>query len=615
LSVAERAGRASPPKRVGKERAKIRVALREVFVNLAKYGRVRRLYGEDHQSARRFMELFGQGLLTQAEELGFMQLELSPNGMTLEGDEILNHGNFGVELAESLFAEGVRALVIERGVSREEAERFGLIACMDWTRRAALDDDLATMVWRAELEHIHLEVADRFSSVSDGDGEGLGGDGGRGGGGDGGGTGDSSALQALKALSEELAAGDDAAPKTDGLVRMRQEEANLLTRLRRELVEVADPGTEELVDDAEALPDDPRLLNELKAEVNRINLGQDLDAEELGNLCLELLWAERRAEQVEEIGRALATQAIGLLMAADPVGAAALVRRSLALLDGDVLPEFTAREALRRGLAELVQDKSRESFAYALNQLAEPGRAKGPLFTLLSPLEPQHRPQLEQLCAALDDAELAQVAADVNLGLMDYDEKAVLNAVEKAEGARAVGPLLALSRLKAPQAIGACMARVRDPEPRVREAALRALRPHQSPGIKQAVLDSLGDAAPRVRQEALRYLAIYRDPTQLNVMEAHLLSPELARVEEPELRGWLLAFAMVGRGQAVPLLRKLILKELSLAGDHPNLDGLLITALKRTQSDGGKRVLTEALRARPELEAVSQALGQQSKEG
>lgn len=611
MSVAERAGRVAPPKRVGKERAKIRVALREVFVNLAKYGRVRRLYGEDHQSARRFMELFSQGLVAQAEELGFMQLELSPSGMTLEGDDILNHGNFGVEIAESLYAEGVRALVIERGVTAEEAQRFGLIACMDWSRRAAVDDDLATMVWRAELEHVHLEVADRFSSVNDGDGEGLGGDGGRGGGGDGGGTGDSSALQALKALAEELAAGGDAPPTTEGLVRMRQEEANLLTRLRRELVEVADGGAEELLED-EALPEDPRLLRELKAEVERINQGQDLDAEDLGNLCLELLWAERRPEQVEALGQALAAQAIGLLMGADPVGAAALVRRSLALLDGDVLPEFTAREALRRGLAELVSDARRESFAYALNQLAEPGRAKGPLFTLLSPLEPQHRPQLERLCAALDDAELAQVAADVNLGLMDYDEKAVLAAVEKAEGVRAVGPLLALSRLKAPQAIGACMARVRDPEPRVREAALRALRPHQSPGIKQAVLDSLGDAAPRVRQEALRYLAIYRDPTQLSVMETHLLSAEFARVEEAELRAWLLAFAMVGRGQAVPLLRKLIMKEVSLAGDHPNLDALLITALKRTQSDGGKRVLTEALRARPELEAV---MAQMSKEG
>lgn len=606
MSVAERAGRASPPKRVGKERAKIRVALREVFVNLAKYGRVRRLYGEDHQSARRFMELFSQALVTQAEELGFMQLELSPGGMALEGDEILNHGTFGVELAESLYAEGGRALVVERGVDVEEAQRFGLIACMDWSRRAAVDDDLATMVWRAELEHIHLEVADRFSSVNDGDGEGLGGDGGRGGGGDGGANGDSSALQALKALAEELAAGDSATPATDGLVRMRQEEANLLTRLRQELVEVADPGTEELLDD-DALPDDPRLLAEQRAEVERVNLGQDLDAEDLGNLCLELLWAERRAEAVEQLGRALASQVVGLVMAADPVGAAALVRRSLALLDGDVLPEFTAREPLRRGLAELVNDKSREAFAYALNQLAEPGRAKGPLFTLLSPLEPQHRPQLEQLCAALDDAELAQVAADVILGLMDYDEKAVLTAVEKAEGARAVGPLLALSRLKAPQAIGACMARVRDPEPRVREAALRALRPHQSPGIKQAVLDSLGDAAPRVRQEALRYLAIYRDPTQLGVMETHLLSAEFARVEEAELRAWLLAFAMVGRGQAVPLLRKLILKEVSLAGDHPNLDSLLITALKRTQSDGGKRVLTEAMRARPELEALAQS--------
>ena len=129
------------------------------------------------------------------------------------------------------------------------------------------------------------------------------------------------------------------------------------------------------------------------------------------------------------------------------------------------------------------------------------------------------------------------------------------------------------------------------------------------------MLDSLADAAPRVRQEALRYLAIYRDPTQLPTMEAHLLSAELGRVEEPELRAWLLAFAMVGRGQAVPLLRKLILKEVTLAGDHPNLDGLLITALKRTQSDGGKRVLTEAIRARPELEAISQSVSQQSKEG
>lgn len=580
-----------------------RARVQEMFRALGRYARNARLFSPEHPSCQRFLATFTENLLALCAQRDFLYLELGPRSLILDGEEVLAAGAQGAELVEGLHGEGARTLTFEKGVDAAETLRFAALMCHDWSRRSAYEEDLITATWRAEFEHIHIEIADRFALAEEGVASGGLGEAERaaGHGVSTVGPGDSLQLRDLRVLLEELERGP---PAAEALVRMRQEELALFVQLREEIdPELAEPEVEDLWEA------DPTARAELRRQVEAIDHGADVPVEEFGALVAELALLEPSPEALRGLAEALVEQVIGLVAGAELGSAAALVRRTLLLLDEDLALEVPGRAALREGLAELFGDRHRLVVAGSLTRSAESPQARSCLFTLLAVLDERHPDRFAKLAALVEDIELDQVIADALLLAVGQEEPAVVAALEAGTGTTAIAPLLALGRLRSPALIAPAMSRLKDPEARVREAALRALRGQQSPAVKQAALDALNDLDRRVRTEALRYLAVYRDPAHLPAMEARLLSPAFSSADEAETRAWLLSYALVGRGQAVTLLRRVALGEVSLAGRHPALDEQVITALARTGSEAGRKVLAELPRRRPELsELVRDAL-------
>lgn len=585
----------APRDRSAAERpAKARV--QEVFRALSRYVRNARMFSPEHPSCLRFIDTVEQNLLALTEQRGFLYLELGPRALTLDGEEVLAAGAPGMELLEGMYAEGARTFTFEKGLSGPEVRRFAALASTDWSRRSAYEEDLITATWRAELEHIHIEIADRFALAEEGAtssgagadferaaGQGVGK----------GGAGDSLQLRDLNLLLDELRHG---APSVDELVRMRQEELALFVQLREELDQrPAEAEVEDLVGaDAQA-------RSELNRQVQDVNHGADVPVEDIGLLVAELAALEPTEPALRALGEALVEQVLGLLAGGELSSAASLVRRTLLLLDEDLGAPIPGREALRAALAELFGDRHRLVVAGSLTRGAEIPNAKESLFTLLTVLDARQLDAFTRLAALVESVELDQVIADSLLLAVEREEAAVVALLGAAEGTTAIAPLLALSRLRSPQLIAPATARLHDPEARVREAALRALRGQQTPSVKQAALAALADSDRRVRMEALRYLAVYRDLAHLPDLERRMGAPAFASADEAELRAWLLSYALIGRGQSVGFLRRVALREQQLPGQHPTLDALVITALGRTDSEAGRKALAELPRRRPEL--------------
>ena len=77
-------------------------------------------------------------------------------------DEIIYHNREKDEsLALFFFKDGIRELSFLNGITRHEIREFLEIISMDFEKEA-LDDDIVTLLWEKELEHVKYIVDDAF---------------------------------------------------------------------------------------------------------------------------------------------------------------------------------------------------------------------------------------------------------------------------------------------------------------------------------------------------------------------------------------------------------------------------------------------------------------------
>ena len=145
--------------------------VREVFLNLVKHGRTSRLYGAGHRHARRFLDAYTQALLSFLEEFEVLQVEVTPDDFLWQGQPVLSKATNAQQMTYGLYAEGARGLSIERGTETRETVKLADLLSRDWLRRTEFDDDLIAACWRADFEHVHVDVADRFTEEQDDGGD------------------------------------------------------------------------------------------------------------------------------------------------------------------------------------------------------------------------------------------------------------------------------------------------------------------------------------------------------------------------------------------------------------------------------------------------------------
>jgi hypothetical protein len=576
--------------------------VRDVFLNLVKHGRTSRLYGAGHHHARRFLDAYTECLLAYLNEFEVLHVEIAPDDFLWQGQPVLSKGTNAEQMTYGLYAEGARGIAIERGADNRELVKLADLMSRDWLHRTEFDDDLISTAWRADFAHVHIDVADRFTEDA-----GDGGDAaqredlalGRSAGADlkrl---TGDSVLVPQIQGLLREL---ESDALRHDAIVVMKQDEAEVFLQLRDELEDAAkSAATEE--GQSELLQLDAGAKAALEQEVRQIEEEKDVGIDDVANVIFEIVRLEKDASKRQQFGRDLAMQVVAAVERGELRMASEMTHRALCLSWADLFPNHDASPFLE-GLSEIVNEASIARIVPALHRQGEAKLEHGPLFTLLSSMPASAVPGLLRLGETVKTVVLRQIVADALVVVLEMDMDALVDLLSQVRGEASAVPLLALGRLDAIKALDICIARVQDPEPTAREAALRSLRNHQSKRIKEVMVAALKDDASPVRIEALRYMAVYRDSSQQGVLEALLREGVLGSVSEREARAWTQAYAHIGRLQAVPMLHAIAMGEID--GSHQiSVQTQALKALIATGAPEGRRAVDEVARRHPELRNV-----------
>ncbi|MEE2750017.1 MAG: HEAT repeat domain-containing protein, partial [Myxococcota bacterium] len=271
-------------------------------------------------------------------------------------------------------------------------------------------------------------------------------------------------------------------------------------------------------------------------------------------------------------------------------------------------------KALQKGYAEIIGADSLRRLGQSLSQAVLDRDGTGAVFTLLFLLPSDAVGDLVALGAVSPNGLVRQAISDVVLLRLGRDEQSLMTLLVTATPEEAVVPLLAIGRLDIPQSIERCIELASAPQKETREAALRALRRQQSPRIQSTMLKRLEDPESDVRMEALRYLSVYRDRDMLPNIEVRMRSKLLETCSEEERRSWFLAYGIIGRLEAIPLLRGVLIGQQQLAGPERSVNDSAVRALVVIGTDESRAALEFAVRKRPEIKDFVQHVAQERRE-
>ena len=557
--------------------------VREIFQALIKHGRTSRLYGVAHQHTVGFLQSFVDGLESFLKHEDMLFVEIEPDQIIFQGKQVLAASSHGELLIYGLYSEGARAIGVDREAPRAELEGLAHLLSQDWSQRSDLEDDLVAATWRREFEHVHIDVADRFSEEDEfGDaviredvmlGQGPGGRDSRHA------RGDSVLIPEIQGILAELESNASQQEGTQSVVRLKQDEAQLYLSLQDDLKNTMGMASHHSEEEAELLVVEPSAQAELTRELKALQEGRDLSTDKVGLLFFEVIRQEPREGQVVFLTRHIARHCSSMCASQNVELAANLVRRFLLLCDSNVFPDFPFPGSIRRGFASFIQGSNRTRLLESLPNCCVSQEHRAALFTLLSLLSREQLPELVRFGADLRQTEIRQVIADVVIEMVERDEEALLTLLVTGHEEEAIIPLMALGRLESPAVIEESLRRMGSPSADLREACMRAFRGQNLPRIRQEVLRCLKDDESSIRIEALRYLAVYRQRMDLPLLESTLRSPGFAAYSEEEIKAWVMCYGLVGRNDAIKLLRMILEDKEKLAASADVLKPLCIQAL------------------------------------
>ena len=572
--------------------------VRDIFQSLVKHGRTAQLYGTAHHHTRSFLDLFIDGVTRFLASHEVLLVAVEPEQLLFEGHPVLSVDGHGENLIYGLYSEGARAIGIERGASLEEITGLAELLGCDWTGRNELEDDLISAAWRREFEHVHIDIADRFSDEdemgdsttredlmmgrsSGTDREHL--------------RGDSVLVPEIQGLLAELEAGAAAAEFS---VKLKQDEAAMFLALRDE-IDIDDHG--DWGGDVELIHSDPREAAALKREVELLEKGEDLPPALFADLIFEVVRQSPSEPTVQLLGRQLVRHLTMMVSSGELHVAAAVARRLAALCDRDLFPEFKYRESLQSHLGRLVLESNRARFATSLDRVCRTRLDRAALFSVLSLIPRNRIPELVRFGSELTSPAVRQVVADVVLRLTGRDQESLMTLLVTGDEEEAAIPLLALGRLADPASSKECLRRVGDEREAVRESALKALRHDRSEPVRAAMRVALSDDEMSVRIEALRYRSVYRDRVDLPLIERHIRSEGFGKLQSDEVKAWMMAYGHIGKIDAVSTLRSVLLGQLTLQGNQRWIQELAIRSLVAINSKESLGALDLVARKEPEL--------------
>lgn len=125
-----------------------------------------RQFGIRHKTSRSFIDDTVKRLASFTEGYGELALSMIGSDVLFEGDSIYSDQELRTSYPFLLFRDGVQRVIFERGVEGDEVVALctilrdqGLLGTM-----VALEDDLVTMLWDADLKHVRYVVSESFKN-------------------------------------------------------------------------------------------------------------------------------------------------------------------------------------------------------------------------------------------------------------------------------------------------------------------------------------------------------------------------------------------------------------------------------------------------------------------
>jgi len=138
-----------------------------LLVSLEKTYRTLRLYTGDNEICRQREDELEAQVTAHLDAWGELEVEVNERSLRV-GDEVAyDAGDRTDSLPFLLFRDGVRALALLPGVDRDELHRF-VEAIVLASRVASDDDDLITLLWERDLQHIRCVAVDELGHQHEG---------------------------------------------------------------------------------------------------------------------------------------------------------------------------------------------------------------------------------------------------------------------------------------------------------------------------------------------------------------------------------------------------------------------------------------------------------------
>ncbi|HET9464032.1 MAG TPA: HEAT repeat domain-containing protein, partial [Gemmatimonadales bacterium] len=474
-------------------------------------------------------------------------LNVSETELIWEEQVIYRQINKGDSIAWTLFKDGMRALTIEKGAEEEELAR--LLEIINKARFLTPDagDDLLTLLWALEFEHIKYRFVDFFS---EGGGELPGPSG------PAGGTG--TAEERKSAVAEEVAS------KTKGMFDLDEIDSTLYFLDEQEIT---------------------YLTGELEAEYKRDVRGSAL------NVLFDLMETQPEGGVRDEVLGVLEQLFPNLLTSRDFRSAAAVLRESKLLKDRAAnlrleqvhrLDGFVSRLSEPAIIGQLLQSLDEAS------GLGLDSDAAG----VLHELRPSALEQLVSWLPNLSSEPLRQMLESVADKLASSNTAEVQRLLRMRESPALPGVVAMCGRLQLHHAVPAFTEVIGYPDPAVRLAAVQTLSQLGTPGALTLLERALDDEDRSVRIAAVRAVGGRGYKGALRRIEAVVLGKTTKGMDLTEKMAFFEAYgAIAGANGLKPLSTILLQRGLLKMKEPPETRACAAMALGRIKTAEARELL------------------------
>jgi hypothetical protein len=140
--------------------------LRSFFYNIDRLHRNATLYHFEHTSVNGLKERLAENIQQIFEVMTEFTVEVQPFELVLFGHQIFEHQNVDNHYLFRLFQDGVRKLTIRRGLTENELMKFCRLFVLDLSRPDLFEDDVVTLIWSEDFQHITIESNDLLSTTA-----------------------------------------------------------------------------------------------------------------------------------------------------------------------------------------------------------------------------------------------------------------------------------------------------------------------------------------------------------------------------------------------------------------------------------------------------------------